>query len=324
MKFIDMHCDTLMPFAFGEPFSISENNKSVDIKRMKKGGSLAQFFAMFLMPEASWARRNLTPIGDWEYIDLLSAGFRKGIEENSDIIAFAGNYEDMAANEKAGKMSAFLTIEDGRIIEGKIENLKKVYDMGVRLISLTWNFPNCYGYPNSDDAEVMSKGLTPFGIEAVRIMNDMGMIIDVSHLSDGGFLDVAKYSKVPFVASHSNCRALSPHRRNLTDDMIKILGEKGGAAGINFGPEFLNSDITLKDSTVALMCEHMKRMKNLGGIEVVALGSDFDGIGGNLQVDSVDKMHLLFDEMKKVGFTEDEIEQVAYKNAERVIKASMK
>lgn len=324
MKFIDFHCDTLMPFAFGEPFSISENNKHLDIKRMKKGGALAQFFAMFLIPDGSWERRNLQKVEEWEYIRILSEGFRRDIEENKDIIAFAGNYDDLKANEAAGKMSAFLTIEDGRLIEGNMDNLKKVYDMGVRLISLTWNFPNCFGYPNSKDAEVMGKGLTPFGIEAIQVMNDMGMIIDVSHLSDGGFMDVAKYSKVPFVASHSNCRALSPHQRNLTDDMIKILGEKGGFAGINFGPEFLSEDVTCKDSKVEFMSKHILRMKNIGGIEVVGLGSDFDGVGGNMEIDSVDKMHLLFDQMKKDGFSEDEIEKVAYKNAERIIKASMK
>lgn len=324
MKFIDMHCDTLMPFAQGGDYNIYQNDKSVDFLKMKKGGQLAQFFAMFILPDAAWARYGREPMSHLEYIDCLQKGFYRDLEAHKDMIAYAGNYEDLKNNEAAGKMSAFLTIEDGVPVDGKLENLQKFYDMGVRLISLTWNFPNCFGYPNSKDPEIMSKGLTSFGCEAVERMNELGIIVDVSHLSDGGFMDVARISKKPFVASHSNCRALSPHQRNMTDEMIRIMGEKGGVSGINFGPEFLNEDLTIKDSTVVLMSKHMQRMKNLGGIDMVALGSDFDGVSGNLEVADCSMMELLFDQMKKDGFTESEIEKVAYLNAERVIRESMK
>lgn len=324
MKFIDMHCDTLMPFAQGGEYNIYQNDRSVDFLKMKKGGQLAQFFAMFILPDAAWERYGREPMSHMEYIDCLHAGFRRDLAAHSDLIAYAGNYEDLKANEAAGKMSAFLTIEDGVPVDGKMENLQKFYDMGVRLISLTWNFPNCFGFPNSKDPEIMSKGLTAFGCEAVERMNELGMLVDVSHLSDGGFMDVARISKKPFVASHSNCRALSPHQRNMTDEMIKILGEKGGVSGINFGPEFLNADVTCKDSTVVLMSKHMQHMKNIGGIDMVALGSDFDGIGGNLEVSDCSKMDKLFDQMKKDGFTESEIDKVAYLNAERVIREAMK
>ncbi len=170
----------------------------------------------------------------------------------------------------------------------------------------------------------MSARLSNFGREAIGAMNDMGIIIDVSHLSDGGFMDVAKLSRKPFVASHSNCRSLSPHQRNMTDEMIKLLAEAGGVAGINFGPEFLNEDIQLKDSRIARMSEHIQHMKKVGGIECVGLGSDFDGISGNFELSDISKMGLLFDQLSKDGFTEDEIEKIAYKNALRVIKDSCK
>ena len=329
MKFIDMHCDTLMKFiSKSDTESLLNNSISVDFTRMKKGGALAQFFAMFLLPgEESWKRVGISPMTDWEYINRLSEQFYDDLAANSDLIAFAGNYDDMIANEKAGKMSAFLTIEDGRFIEGDMANLVKSYEKGVRLITLTWNGINCNGYPHGIDPATQATNLTDFGKEVVHKMNEMGMVVDVSHLSDAGFwdvLDICKKNGKPFVASHSNLRSLSPHTRNLTDDMLKALGEAGGCTGINFAPDFLNPDTTDKNSTVAAMAKHALRMKDLGGIEVVALGSDLDGISGQLEVDSIDKMPMLFDEFKKVGFSESEIEKIAYTNAARVIKDAMK
>lgn len=322
MKFIDLHCDTLMKAYRNRIENIYEMpDCMLDIKRMKSGGALAQFFAIFLLPPGAWERFNRDkPIEDSEYIQYSLKVFENTMRQNSEIIAAAYNAADILQNEKDGKMSGLLTFEDGRAIDGKLENLKHYYDKGIRLISLTWNHENCFGAPNSKDPAIMSKGLTDFGKEAILEMNRLGMMIDVSHLSDGGFMDVVQISQKPFVASHSNCRSLSPHQRNLTDEMIKLLAQKGGVAGINFGPEFLNSDITLKDSTVDLMIAHIDRMVNLGGIGCVALGSDFDGIGGNLEVNSVDKMHLIFDKLTKRGYSESDIEKIAYQNALRVIR----
>src|SRR5699024_7042079 len=109
-----------------------------------------------------------------------------------------------------------------------LRRLHEFYDAGVRLITLTWNYENAAGYPNSRDSSVMRKGLKPFGKVLIEEMNDLGMIIDVSHLSDGGFWDVARRSKKPFIASHSNARAVTSHPRNLTDEMIRAIAEKGG------------------------------------------------------------------------------------------------
>ncbi len=326
MKFIDMHCDTLMT-TFGHPDTDMMHlpKAMVDLARMKEGGQLAQFFAMFLLPAGAEKMLGLSePVDDDDYINQLHHTLMHNIEQHSDIIAFAKNADDLEQNEKAGKMSAFLTIEDGRSVNGSMEKLEHYYNMGVRLISLTWNFPNCFGSPNSKDLAVMSQGLTDFGKEAVVRMNELGMLVDVSHLSDGGFMDVAKLCTKPFVASHSNCRALSPHQRNMTDEMIKILGEKGGVAGINFGPEFLNEDVECKDSTAALMVKHIKHFIDIGGTECVGLGSDFDGIAGNMEIGSCDKMPILFDLLHKEGISDDQIEKIAWKNTLRVIRESMK
>lgn len=217
-----------------------------------------------------------------------------------------------------------LTMEDGRAVAGQLENLKRFYDMGFRAISLTWNMPNCFGSPNSADPEVMSQGLTEFGRNAVAYMQELGILVDVSHLSEGGFYDVASICKKPFAATHSNSRALSPHPRNLSDEQLKVLGSAGGVTGLNFGPEFLNKDTSCKESTIELIVNHISHIANAGGVECVALGSDFDGIGGNLEISDCTKVNLLVPALKKAGFDSEDIEKIFYKNVLRVMKDTMK
>ena len=326
MKFIDLHCDTLSILALSdEEISLKSTDKtSVDFERLKKGNALAQFFAIYLPSEATYERLKKEPMDDDEYILKSVKILKEAIEENPDLIAMAYNAEDIKRNKAEGKMSAILTIEDGRSIEGKLEKIKQYYDLGVRLITLTWNHENSLGYPNSKDPEIMKKGLKAFGIEAIEYMNDLGIIVDVSHLSDGGFYDVARVSKRPFIASHSNARAISPHQRNLTDEMIKIISDKGGVVGLNFCPPFLNQDAKGQDSTIELMVKHLNHIRNVGGEDVIALGSDLDGIGGNLEIDSCDKIPLLFKALEKAGWSSRLIEKLAYENALRVIGDVMK
>src|SRR5699024_10224559 len=207
---------------------------SVDFNRLKEANALAQFFAIYLPDEETFRLMGIDPIPDDEYIIKSANILKKSVEGNSDTVAMAYNADDILKNNRENKILAILTIEDGRSVDGKLEKIDTYYDLGIRLITLTWNYENSIGYPNSDDPEKMKRGLKPFGMEAVEYMNEIGIIVDVSHLSDGGFYDLAKISKKPFMASHSNARSLSPHPRNLTDDMLRILGEKGGVAGLNF------------------------------------------------------------------------------------------
>ena len=322
MKYIDLHCDTLMKLSeVNEDQNLFKNTiASVDFDRMKKSRGMAQFFAIYLLNDEDFKEMGKAHIPDDEYILKLRNVLLSEVDRNSDIIAMAYNYDDLMRNYSNNKMSAFLTIEDGRSVNGKFENLDKYYDLGVRLIGLTWNYENCFGFPNSRDPEIMNKGLKNFGKDAIEYMNHKGIIIDVSHLSDAGFYDIAKISKRPFIASHSNARVLSNHPRNLTDDMLKILGEKGGVAGLNFAPAFLNQDTTVRDSTIENMVKHLDHMKNKGGEDILSLGSDFDGITGNLEIDSSDKMPNLFQALRKSGWKEDLIEKLAYKNTLRVLK----
>ncbi len=324
MKFIDMHCDTLMPFATKPDYQLfSNDNMQVDFSKMKKGDALAQFFAVFF-PKMEYFAQQGVILDDDKYFNILTEGFYREVEKHNDIILPAKNAFEIEENAKNGKMSAILTIEDGRFINDSLDKIKMVYDKGVRAISLTWNFENCFGWPNSKDPEIMNKGLKPFGIEAIQYMNDLGIIVDVSHLSDGGFYDVAKYSKKPFVATHSNARSVSPHQRNLTDDMLKILGETGSVTGLNFCPQFMDADITVNHTPISNIVKNAKHIVNVGGIDCLGIGTDFDGIGGTQEIADASMMGLLWDALAKEGFHESEIEKIAYKNVMRVIKESMK
>lgn len=323
-SYVDMHCDTLMKaWAMDCEDIYTMEGTMLDVERLCRGGCKAQFFAMFL--ESIDRKEELGEAfpEDDAYVEECCRIFRNTIERHGDVLAPAGSYEDYKRNAENGKISGILTVEDGRLLDGRMEKLEDLYQKGVRLISLTWNHKNCLGSPNSRDAAVMAQGLTSFGKDVVCRMNELGMLVDVSHLSDGGFWDVVKLSEKPFVASHSNCRALNPHTRSMTDEMIRALAEKGGVMGVNFAPGFLTRDTGSRVSRISDLVKHLRHMIDVGGIGCAAIGTDFDGIGGELEIDSADKMPLLFDALEKAGFTAAQIDALAEKNVERVMKDAM-
>lgn len=322
MRYIDLHCDSLLKiFNKSEQENLFENNNlSVDFKSLQQGEALAQFFAIFMPDEETLTELKFEEINDDLYIDRAVNILEQEVIQHNQIVALAKNYQDIIVNQQQGKISALLTIEDGRSVAGNLDKLKKYYKKGIRLITLTWNYENCFGYPNSTNPAQMARGLKDFGIEAVQYMNQLGMLIDVSHLSDGGFYDVAQYSSKPFIASHSNARSLANHPRNLTDQMIIKIAEKGGVIGLNFAPYFLNKDNANSKSSIERMIAHLNYLKNIGGENVLALGTDFDGIHGNLEIASSKQMPLLFKALARSGWNTDLIEKFAFKNSMRVIK----
>lgn len=310
MSIIDLHCDTIYQLTNNKTLNLKENNLAIDINKLKSAGSLAQFFALFID-----LNEHNKPFN--RAMDMLNR-FYEEIEKNHHDIEVARNYNELTSNEAEGKISGFLTIEEGEAVEGSIKNLRNFYDLGVRLITLTWNYENSIGYPNCKK-EFMNKGLKPFGIDMVEEMNKLGMIIDVSHLSDGGFYDVARYSNKPFIASHSNSRLLCNHSRNLKDDMIKVISNKGGVIGINFEKSFLVEDGSR--SSVEDMINHIKHIYKIGGKDVISIGSDFDGINpDNLEIGDMSQINKLICGLELAGFNGELIDKILYKNALRVIK----
>ncbi len=303
MKLIDLHCDTIYQLYKKDSHSLDKNDHHIDLNKLEKADSYIQVFALYDSKE----------LNDYDFKKMQKyiAFYKELILENEETISPIRQIADL----QNGKINTLLSIEDGGSVKGDLKKLDILYQSDVRMIGLTWNHENCFGYPNSSKENDMQRGLKPFGFETVEHMNELGMIIDVSHLSDGGFYDVAKTSKVPFIASHSNARTLKNHPRNLTDDMIKILADKGGVCGINFYALFL-SDQNI--SRVSDIVEHIKYIHKIGGIDILAIGSDFDGVDCELEISDISKIHLLIDALLKDDFTESQIEKIFYRNALRV------
>jgi len=254
MFIADAHCDTLASIAI---WNNAPENCTVTAERMKTGSVGLQTFAMFTAlkgPES-------TPYQDG--VRMAAAIDRLGVP------VFTGRLPDAAPNAPAGVIS----IEGGEMLEGKMEHLDEFYrSTGVRLIALTWNYENEIGHPAKLGPD---KGLKPFGLELLKEMDKKAIYADVSHLNEAGFWDIVNHMDLPPVASHSNARALCEHTRNLTDDQIKAIIEKKGYIGVNFYSYFLARG---RDAVLEDVFRHIDYIAQMGGIDVLGFGSDFDGI----------------------------------------------
>lgn len=326
MKYIDLHADTILPILQqGEDASLYENsNTHIDIKRLQKGQALAQCFAVWL-PDGDFdlidvdSRFNPSnPEEDLEYIDLAVNRLNQEIKQHSEDIAWAKNSTDIRQNDKDGKISAILTLEDARAINHSLENIERFYKQGFKIIGLLWNQENCLGFPNSTDPKINQKGLKPFGIEAIQYMEELGMLVDVSHLNDGGIADVLTYAKKPVLATHSNARSIANHPRNLIDEHIKGIAESGGLIGLCISPRFLRG--SGNESTIEDMIRHLDYILDVGGEDVLAIGTDFDGTSGNFEIGSPKEMPKLFEHLEQHHWPLKRIEKLAHKNALRVFK----
>lgn len=310
MNMIDLHCDTILKlWEENGSASLRRNSFGVDVQKLMSAGALAQFFAIFIN-----LQRHADPYAAFQ---TLADIFFDELAANADCLALARSAAEMEANRSQGKISCFLTLEEGGALAGSMENLYAAHELGVRLITLTWNYPNEIGYPNHE-WQYQHMGLTPFGHDIVGEMNRLGMVVDVSHLSDQGFWDVARISGQPFVASHSNARAIAGHSRNLTDAMIKTIADRGGVIGLNFCPDFLGGT-----GGLAEMVRHVRHIMNVGGRDSVALGTDFDGIDPPPELAHIGLVGRLTRELAQAGLTENELEKFFWKNAARLIRSVM-
>ena len=319
---IDLHCDTLTDWIDrGEVRGLYDlPDKMLDLKRLHEAGAVAECFAVFFPPR----EENGRGLSDEEIFNRSRRILHEAARQHSDIFALAGNAAEVRANYAAGKVSGLLTIEDARAVEGQMERLDYFYEQGVRCMALVWNFgsinrSNCFGSPNSP--ELQHTGLTPFGREAVGYMQELGMLVDVSHLSDGGFWDVVACTDKPFVASHSNCRAVCPLLRNLSDEMIRALADRGGVSGVNFCPDLTR--LGASHATAEELAEQVLHFVQVGGEDCVALGTDFDGIGGTVEVCDPTKLELLFDALTRRGMTPRQLDKLAWGNALRLFEDTL-
>ena len=330
MKIIDMHCDTIMSFMENDNDHLLDGNRMININKLQKGNYLLQCFAMFVMYKNE-DKENYSP---YEYCNRMIDRYEKEINFCKDYIKPVLSYKDIKENIKNNKLSSLLTIEEGGVLEGKLENLIHFYNRGVRMICLTWNFRNEIGYPNIDFTDTLNRpiknpdkfftpntkdGLTDFGKEVVKKMNELGIVIDCSHAGDKTFYDVVSLSSKPIVCSHSCVRSVCNHVRNMSDDMLLKLKENGGVVGINYCHDFVRNDDKL--SSIKDVVSHINYIRDLIGIDYIGFGSDFDGIeNDNIELKDASMMPLVLDELRKQGYSEEDIDKISYKNVLRVFE----
>lgn len=280
----------------------------VDIPRLRDGGVDCQVFAI------SSARERLPPYALRTALEMLDI-FYSECEKNREALVLAKTYQDVLEAVKGGKIAAVLSIEGADVIEGSLGILRCFYRLGVRMVGLVHSLRNPLADGISDSRT--RGGLSELGVEVVEELERLGVIIDVSHLSEAGFWDLIEISRRPIVASHPNCRALCDHPRNLTDDQIKALADRGGVVGLSFVPQFIHE----RSPSVQRLVDHIDHIVDLVGPRYVGLGSDFDGMPKTPEgLEDASKMPNITRELIRRGYPEDEIRMILGENHLRVFR----
>lgn len=298
-NFVDLHCDTITAM-YERGQNLLKNNLHIDINRLSKFKNPTQVFAIWLAKKYYKDAFNVTN----KMIDF----FEKQVEENNSCISKVTCFNHIIKNNEQNKISGLLSIEGGESIEDNLENIQHFYNRGVRILTLCWNYENNIGF----GAFTKSKeGLKPFGKDVVKIMNEINMVVDISHLNEAGFWDLYKIAKKPFIATHSNSYSICNHYRNLKDDQLKALKECEGIIGINLYPAFLTEKNIATEGDIF---KHIDYIANIIGIDKICLGGDFDGIEQTPKnIEEVSKYNSLFNKIEKI-YGREILDKISYKN----------
>jgi membrane dipeptidase len=355
---VDTHCDTPMEFSTaGFDLGVRHADGCVDFPRMIEGGLAAEFFAVFIgqgpRNDSSFNRVHQ------KALDIFDA-IHKNVEKNSAMAEIALTADDAYRIKKTGKLAAFIGVENGYPIGMDISRIKQYYDLGARYITLCHTKNNDICDSSNDPKGPESNGLSPLGTQVVKEMNRLGMMVDISHISDMSFYDVLKVTKAPVIASHSSCRALCGSPRNLTDDMLLALKENGGVIQICILGNYLRTpepnpemEAKLKEiqdkygdynvltneaknqmrteyravqkkyekpATVKDVVDHIDHVVQVIGIDYVGVGTDFDGGGGVEGCRTVAEMKNITIEMLRRGYSKSEITRIWGGNVMRVLR----
>lgn len=283
-SYFDAHCDTLWR-THAHGWSLEQNPGHLDLRRLSAYAPVGQVFALY-EDSADRPREEL-----WPYIQARAREFLAARDAHPELM-----------------QNCCLSVEGAELMDCDIEKIDIVKEWGVRWVNPTWNHANALAGPHTTD-----QGLTAAGRDFVRALWQRGVAVDVSHLSDRGFWDVLALGDGPVLASHSDCRALCGHSRNLTDDMARALFERGGFVGINFCVHFLGGD------TLEAVLAHIDRFLELGGEDCLGMGSDFDGTDVPPEIGGVEGMGNLWAAMERRGYAETVTEKIAYGNLARFV-----
>ncbi len=316
MFVLDSHCDTPSQiFRMNLDLSKDNLNTHVDFPKLKRGGVDGAFFALYIPAEM-----DNDPDAAFEYAKQLYSGVVRSVEENPAYASLAVSESQALANKVNGKFSVFLGLENGSPIGTSLERLNWFHKAGIRYVTLCHTGNNLI----CDSCATEQKrwnGLSQFGREVVSEMNRLGILVDVSHISDKAFYDVLDCSSRPVVATHSCCRALADHPRNMTDDMIRALASAGGVIQINFYPVFLDSDYGKVMPSYTRIADHIDHVANLVGIDHVGLGSDYDGIEITpAGMEDISKFHMIMAELRFRGYSEADLAKIASGNFFRILR----
>lgn len=306
MFICDCHCDTLTEL-YNKNASLYENEQHFDIKRQIALGGGLQFCAIYVPTEVFRYQ------GGLRYTLCLLDKYNqeiKKLHENGIDVLQVRTAED-AGNVLKHKAATLLAIEEGGAIDGSLEALRCLYELGVRAITLTWSNRN--DIADGINEEATGSGLTLFGKQVVAEMNRLGMLVDVSHISTAGFWSVIETSTKPIIATHSNAKSLCSHPRNLNDEQIKALAQNGGLAGITFAGQFLEED--WRNACIESVYKHIDYMLNLiGNDDHIGFGSDFDGISHPpYNIQGVQDYKPLIDYLSKY-YSDETINKITHQN----------
>ena len=319
IPYFDAHCDTIwrcmaasggddgagLPPTLQTGSGLLRNEGHVDLTRDALFARRGQFFALYddvkRLPDGT-AWRRCCQMHDW---------FTAQLAENSGRIALCRSGAEADAAVAAGKTAAFLSVEGADLLDCGIEQLQTAAGWGVRLVNMVWNHANVLGGSCADDPD---RGLSPQGCDFLRELERLGVYADVSHLSDPGFWDVFRMTERPMVASHSDARALCPHRRNLTDDMFRAVRDTGGVVGLNLYRDFVGG--ASMDALVA----HAEHFLSLGGEKTLCIGGDLDGsrtLAAGMR--GMEDVPQLYRALEKRGYGKALLEDIFWNNLRRLL-----
>jgi membrane dipeptidase len=355
---VDTHCDTPMEFSDGGfDLGVRHDDGCVDFPRMNEGGLHAEFFAVFT---GQGPRNDSTFNKVHEKALFIFNEIHKNVEKNSALAEMAYTADDAYRIRKEGKIAAFIGVENGYPIGKDISRIKQYYDLGARYMTLAHSKNNDICDSSTDPDGPEHNGLSAFGTIVVKEMNRLGMMVDISHISDKSFYDVLKVTRAPVIASHSSCRALCGSPRNLTDDMLLALKKNGGVIQICILSNYLktsepNPEMSAKlkelqgkygdfnnlsDSvkkmvrneyraiqkkfeklaTVKDVVDHIDHVVQVIGIDYVGIGTDFDGGGGVDGCRNASEMKNITIELLRRGYSKADITKIWGGNVMRVLR----
>ena len=285
---------------------LRQNGGHIDLVRGREFARYGQFFALY------WDAKNAPADGLFAQCRRLHDRFLREMEENRDSIVHCRTGAEVDAATAGGKMAALLSIEGADLLECDPKNLEIARGWGVRLLNPVWNRANSLSGTNCEDPE---RGLSEKGRNFVRRMEELSVYPDVSHISDAGFWDIIKTARGPVVASHSNARALCPHRRNLTDDQFRAIRDSGGVVGLNLYRDFVGPEGTMEE-----LVAHAEHFLALDGAKTLCIGGDLDGceaLAAGMQ--GMQDVPKLYDALRRRGYDQALLEDIFWNNLRRIL-----